>query len=1032
VELDLSQLLGGKSFTVPSQIASNGYSVSLSSLVDSGANGYLFIDTQRAIEAAKFLGVPVYPLPKHCGTKGFDGRPGVPIAHAIILHLWVDGRRFLRAPMLITDLGQYDMIIGRNWLAKHDVWLNMKDQRLIWPEQRSLLEEVQSKQMTVVPKEILKRPTPQEATHHQEDADRLDRLIEKQEAIQRQYQPQRTESMDRRSSMAKMDRALIAGRKLLPTPRPTVIPPPKKTRAGDLLVIDIAVVGAAAFHRHVKKKETEIFVTSIQEIDRIIDEKKRLEDKEDDEAVEQKLPACYREFRDVFSKEASDTLPPLRQWNHQIELEGEATATEAVGHSPLYKLSLEELEAAKRYIMENLNKGFIAPSNAPFASPILMARKADGGLRFCVDYRKLNSITKKDRYPLPLIDDLMERLSHAKIFTKLDIRQGFHRIRMSPESEDLTTFRTRYGSYKYKVMPFGLTNGPATFQRFVNNTFMEYLDIFLTAFMDDLLIYSKNKKDHRKHVAKVLQRLREAGLQASIKKCEFHVTRTKYLGFIVTTEGIEVDPEKTAVVLNWEVPTTVRGVQSFLGFCNFYRRFIKNYSRIARPLAQLTKKELPFLWNQQCQSAFDELKRRLVDSPVLRHYRPELPTKLETDASDGVVAGVLSQQATDGDWHPVAFYSKTMSAPEHNYEIHDKEMLAVIRALEEWRAKLEGLQREERFSIYTDHKALEYFMTTKKLNARQARWAEFLSRFYFLIRYRPGKQNTLADALTRRGEAPEVDIKDYRMQILLRPECLEERVKQEADIVMAPIEPELQIVDELLHANRTSPSLEERREEAAQGDDSPWSLENGLLLHHGRLMVPGDDETLRTRLLDEVHRQVSTAHPGRNKTRLLIRARYHWPGWRRDVDRYVRNCAKCRRAENPRDRPPGLLQPLPIPERPWQHIAMDFRSFPKDRLGYDAALVVVDRLGKRPISIPCHKTVGPRELAELFVEHVYRHYGAPDTIVSDRGGQFISEFWGEFCRILGIKLKLSTAHHAPTDGQTEIVNNILSCAYGRL
>jgi hypothetical protein len=347
-----------------------------------------------------------------------------------------------------------------------------------------------------------------------------------------------------------------------------------------------------------------------------------------------------------------------------------------------------------------------------------MARKPGGGLRFCVDYRKLNAVTKKDRYPLPLVDELMERLSQAKIFTKLDIRQGFHRIRMSPESEDLTTFRTRYGAYKYRVMPFGLTNGPATFQRFVNETFMDYLDDFLTAFIDDLLIYSNNKLEHEEHVKKVLTRLREAGLQASISKCEFHVTRTKYLGFIVTTEGIEVDPEKTAVIAKWERPLTVKGVQSFLGFCNFYRRFIKDYSRIAKPLTRLTRVDVSFRWDADCQSAFDELKRRLTSAPILRHYRPDLPTRIETDASDEVVAGVLSQQE-EGNWHPVAYYSKTMSSPEQNYEIHDKEMLAIIRALEEWRAELEGLQRKERFDILTDHKALEYFMTTKKLNARQ-------------------------------------------------------------------------------------------------------------------------------------------------------------------------------------------------------------------------------------------------------------------------------------------------------------------------
>ena len=309
-------------------------------------------------------------------------------------------------------------------------------------------------------------------------------------------------------------------------------------------------------------------------------------------------------------------------------------------------------------------------------------------------------------------------------------------------------------------------------------------------------------------------------------------------------------------------------------------------------------------------------------------------------------------------------------------------------------------------------------MSTKKLNARQARWAEFLSRFFFIIRYRPGKQNTLADALTRHAREG-IDITRHRMQILLKPECLDESVKQDLQPALmsapelAPVEPDIHIVDEVLRANRTSRSLDELRLEVAK-KDSPWSLEDGLLLHNNRLMVPDDDVTLRARLLDEIHRQPSTAHPGRNKTRQLVQARYYWPRWRKTVDRYVRNCLKCRRAENPRDRPPGLLNPLPVPDRLWQHISMDFRSFPKDKSGHDAAFVVVDRLSKLPISIPCFKTTSAADMAELFITHVYRHYGAPESIVSDRGPQFISNFWNEFCRILGIKLKLSTGNKVET------------------
>ncbi|ODM22623.1 hypothetical protein SI65_00212 [Aspergillus cristatus] len=689
---------------------------------------------------------------------------------------------------------------------------------------------------------IKKEPTPSRSsspTTPQTGGVGRGRQFEKEERREH-YRVPRKEESDRRADMAKMSRALQSRGNSDPS---TNQKPQKKTTSQQAVQIDIAAIGAAPFQRHLKKKDTEAFITSLSEIDRIIEERRaedrQKEDHYEQELIQQLLPKQYQEYADVFSKAASDELPPRRMNDYRIELEEGKTAESAVGYSPLYKQTAEELEAARDYIVDNLNKGFIGPSAAPFASPILMARKPGGGLRFCVDYRKVNAITRKDRYPIPLVDELMERISGAKIFTKLDIRQGFHRIRLDERSEDLTTFWTRYGTYKYHVAPFGLTNGLAAFQRFINDTLMDYLDEFLTAFVDGLLIYSKNTTEHELHVKKVLERLRAAGLQASIKKCEFHVTQTKYLGFILTTDGIEVDPEKTAVICNWAVPTTVRGVQSFLGFCNFYRRFIKNYSRIAKPLNHLTRKNTPFVWADECKEAFEELKKQLTDALILRHYHSDLETKLETDASDGVVAGVLSQKHGDL-WHPVAYYSKSMSDAECNDEIHDKEMLAIIRALKEWRAELEGLKLRERFNIYTDHRALEYFMTTKKLNARQARWAEFLSRFYFLIRYRPGCENTLAAALSR--PSTEVQKKDdYCWQILLKPESIEQ--PEGTHQTINTLEPALQVVDQVLSANRNSTTAEEHREKAQAGVDD-WTLQDGLLLKGNRLFIPDDDPTV--------------------------------------------------------------------------------------------------------------------------------------------------------------------------------------------
>jgi transposase InsO family protein len=599
----------------------------------------------------------------------------------------------------------------------------------------------------------------------------------------------------------------------------------------------------------------------------------------------------------------------------------------------------------------------------------------------------------------------------------------------------LTTFRTRFGAYKCKVLPFGLTNGPATYQRYMNDVLFDYLDDFCTAYLDDILIYSDNELEHEHHVKKVLERLRDAGLQIDLKKCEFHVTRTKYLGFIISTDGIEVDQDKISVVKNWTPPSTVKGIQSFLGFCNFYRRFIRDYGIIAKPLVNLTRTGIKYVWTQACQDAFQKLKSMLTSAPILQHYSDELETRIETDASDGVVAGVLSQKHGD-QWLPVAFFSKTMNPAECNYQIHDKEMLAIVRSLEEWRPELQ--RKQDRFQIYTDHKSLEYFMSTKQLTARQARWAEALSEYYFIITYRPGKDNVQADALTRRNDevASQDQLKkEARQQILLTADKLDPRIVQQLEDMsvnaLAPLgtstsQPFLDtitVVDQVLQANRQEPSLEALRVQAAQSDRN-LTLHNGILLYQGKVIVP-DINYLRTHLIREIHDQISTAHPGRDKTYRLLRDRYYWKGMLVDVDRYVRNCHPCRRASSPRDKTPGLLQPLPVPDRPWQQISMDFVSFNKDKHGYDNVLVVMDRLSKESISIPCHKTTTAEGMASLFIYHIWRYFGPPDSIVSDRGPQFISTFWTEFCRLLGTKLKLSTAHHPQTDGQTEIMNQYL-------
>jgi hypothetical protein len=295
-----------------------------------------------------------------------------------------------------------------------------------------------------------------------------------------------------------------------------------------------------------KRKDTKFFQTSLYEIDRILKDRESEEDPDTVRLLDEKLPKEYTHRRVVFSKVEADKLPPHRPYDHKIILEGPLPDA----YSPLYRQSTKELRLTKEYLIEHLSKGFIEASQSPFASPVLFVAKLGGGLRFCIDYRRLNTLTRKDAYPIPRINELLTRVSKAKVFTKLDIRAAFNRIRIDPGSEEYTTFRTRYSSYKCKVLPFRLYNGPGTYQRYMNDVLLDYLDTFCMAYLDDILIYSEDPQEHTRHVDIVLARLLEAGLQVDIKKCEFNVTKTRYLGYVITTEGIEPDPEKVEPLRN--------------------------------------------------------------------------------------------------------------------------------------------------------------------------------------------------------------------------------------------------------------------------------------------------------------------------------------------------------------------------------------------------------------------------------------------------------------------------------------------------
>ena len=842
-------------------------------------------------------------------------------------------------------------------------------------------------------------------------------------------------------------------------------------------------VSAATFAGLIKRskdpeKRVQVFAASIADINKALAPKKIVD-------IKSLLPKHYQSYYELFNPKEASKLPPHRGpgVDHKIELEPKDGQQPQPPWGPLYSMSRGELLVLRKELMSLLEKGFIRVSSSPASSPVLFAKKPGGGLRLCIDYRALNAITKKDRYPLPLIRETLNNISKAKWFTKLDVIAAFHKIRVAEGDEWKTAFRTRFGLFEWLVTPFGMANSPSTFQRYINWTLREYLDEFCSAYLDDVLIYTDGSlQQHQDHVRKVLGKLQDAGLYVDIKKCEFEVKSTKYLGFIIDAgKGIQMDPDKVKAIREWEAPRTVKGVRSFLGFANFYRKFIRDFAGIATPLTRLTG-DVSFTWGKDEQAAFDRLKEIFVTEPNLATFDSERDTVLECDSSGYAVGGVLSQYDDEGILRPCAYFSKKNNPHECNYEIHDKELLAVVRCLEEWDAELRSVKS---FKVITDHKNLEYFMKPKMLSERQIRWAALLSRFNMEILYRPGKQNVRADALSRREQDLPEGAEDERLQKRIiqvlkptsycyeevsegeedsakswvmsakirvgqtrnRPSLTEEQPEHNKEMLGEQAEPASSAVQEeglaeaselkklWLEALKNDRQYKEATQAVLEQERRfPPSLgvkcsisecaisDQGELLYRGRRWVPSD-ENLRTRIISEIHDSLSAGHPGREITYKMVARDFFWPGMSDNIRRYVRNCDVCGRTKPWREGTQGFLKPLPIPDQIWKEISMDFIEGLPTSEGMTCLMVVTDRLSKGSIFIPL-PDIKTETVVRAFLRHVVAYHWLPNAITSDRGSQFVSVLWERLCEILKINRRLSTAFHPQTDGATERMNSV--------
>ncbi|GJZ16806.1 putative nucleotidyltransferase, ribonuclease H [Tanacetum coccineum] len=593
-------------------------------------------------------------------------------------------------------------------------------------------------------------------------------------------------------------------------------------------------------------------------------------------------------------------IPPTRKVEFQIDLAPGATP---VARAP-YRLAPSKMKELSDQLQELSDKGFIRSSSSPWGAPVLFVKKKDGSFRMCINYWELNKLTVKNRYPLPRIDDLFDQLQGSSIYSKIDLRSGYHQLRVCEEDIPKTAFRTRYGHYEFQVMSFGLTNAPAVFMDLMNRVCKPYLDKFVIVFIDDILIYSKSKQEHEEHLKLILELLKKEELYAKFSKCEFWIPKVQFLGHVIDSQGIHVDPAKIESIKDWASPKTPTEIRQFLGLVGYYQRFIEGAPILALP----------------------EGAENFI---------------IYCDASHKGLGVVLMQNEK-----VIAYASRQLKIHEKNYTTHDLELGAVVFALKLWRHYL----YVTKCTVYTDHKSLQHILDQKELNMRQRRWLELLSDYDCEIRYHPGKENVVADALSRKEQEPlrsedvgGMLIEASREPIKLRKEKLEPRV------------------DEMLCLNNRS-----------------W------------LPCYGD---LRTLIMHESHKSKYYVHPGSDKMYQEMKQLYWWPNMKADIATYVSKCLTCLKVKAEHQKPSGLLVQPEIPQWKWDTITMDFvTKLPKTSNGYDTIWVIVDRLTKSAHFLSMRENDSMDKLAKLYLKEVVTRHGIPVLIICDRDGRFTSGF----------------------------------------
>lgn len=723
----------------------------------------------------------------------------------------------------------------------------------------------------------------------------------------------------------------------------------------------------------------------------------------------QALSTLLTAYSDLFDFDRR-ALTKTTTVNHSID-----TGTATPVKSRAYRVSPAERRTIQENVADMLKKNVIEPSSSPWSSPVVLVKKKDGSWRFCVDYRRLNKVTKKDAYPLPRIDDTLDTLQGSSFFSSMDLRSGYWQIPLSDDAKPKTAFITPDGLYQFNVMPFGLCNAPATFERMMDNLLMGFTWNICLCYLDDVVVFSATFDEHIRRLRQVLDCFRAAKLQLNSKKCRFGARQIKVLGHLVSVDGIRPDPDKIQAVSEFPVPKNLKDVRGFLGLCTYFRKFIPAFSNLAEPLNELLRMGRAFHWDQPQEHAFNSLKRALISDPILGHFLEGADTELRTDASGHGLGAVLAQNVGNTK-RVIAYANRTLTKCERNYAITERECLAVVWAITKFRPYLYGTH----FRVVTDHHALCWLTNLKDPSGRLARWSLKIQDYDFSIVHKSGKLHLDADGLSRCPLPSEPSGQEPQGSPLLSAalDTIDVADAQLSDQHLKPI------IHYLLGtATRSTRQL--------QRHATLFTLHEGVLYRknyepHGRpwlLVVP---RILQRDIIQAHHDDPTAGHLGFSKTYFRIRARYFWNGMYRTINRYIRTCRLCQTKKSRTTRTPGPLQSITPPDTPFKKIGIDFLGpFPLSANNNRWVIVAVDYLTRYAETTSVPKATA-QEVADFFLHKILLRHGAPQVIISDRGTPFIAQLLEEILRLFNTVHKWTSAYHPQTNGLTERLNKTLS------